>query len=104
PGDRIPATATSARGTPIGRSSRSAFMVHMPGVDGWGASPPGENGPALGGYGAVAMTAALTASMTRLPEQLRQTLTWDRGKELSAHAKFALATGTKVYFADPHSP
>lgn len=50
------------------------------------------------------MNAALTASMTRLPEQLRKTLTWDRGKELSGHAQFALETGTKVFFADPHAP
>ena len=50
------------------------------------------------------MNAALIASMTKLPEQLRKTLTWDRGKELSAHAQFALETGTRVYFADPHSP
>ncbi len=34
-----------------------------------------KNGPSLGGYGAVAMNAALTQSMTRLPEQLRKTLT-----------------------------
>ncbi|MFF6969637.1 IS30 family transposase, partial [Streptomyces anthocyanicus] len=39
-----------------------------------------------------------------VPEQLRKTLTWDRGKELSGHAQFALDTGTKVFFADPHSP
>ena len=63
-----------------------------------------KNGPSLGGYGAVAMNAALTVSMTQLPEQLRKTLTWDRGKELSGHAQFALETGTKVFFADPHSP
>lgn len=50
------------------------------------------------------MNAALTRSMTTLPEQLRKTITWDRGKELSGHATFALATGTKVFFADPHSP
>jgi IS30 family transposase len=66
--------------------------------------PPVKNGPALGGYGAVAMNAALTVSMTKLPEQLRKTLTWDRGKELSGHSQFALETGTKVFFADPHSP
>lgn len=66
--------------------------------------PPVKNGPALGGYGAVAMNTALTVSMTKLPEQLRKTLTWDRGKELSGHAQFALDTGTKVFFADPHSP
>ena len=63
-----------------------------------------KNGPSLGGYGAVAMNAALTASMTTLPEQLRKTLTWDRGVELVGHAQFALETGTKVFFADPHSP
>ena len=50
------------------------------------------------------MNTALTTSMTKLPEQLRKTLTWDRGKELSGHAQFALDTGTKVFFADPHSP
>jgi len=42
--------------------------------------------------------------MTTLPEPLRKTLTWDRGKELSGHALFALETGTRVFFADPHSP
>jgi IS30 family transposase len=30
--------------------------------------------------------------------------TWDRGKELSAHAQFSIASGVKVYFADPKSP
>lgn len=41
--------------------------------------------------------------MTTLPEQLRKTLTWNRGKELSVHAQFAIGTGTKVVFAGPHS-
>ena len=63
-----------------------------------------KNGPPLAGYGASAMAEALTTSVTQLPQQLRKTLTWDRGKELSDHAQFALATGTKVFFADPHSP
>lgn len=78
--------------------------MHLPRLQGYGEIPPVKNGPALGGYGAVAMNDALIASMTKLPEQLRKTLTWDRGKELSGHAQFALATGTKVFFADPHSP
>ncbi len=73
-------------------------------MEGFGQTAPVKNGPALAGYGAVAMNAALTEAMTKLPEQLRKTLTWDRGKELSAHAQFALETSTKVYFADPHSP
>lgn len=52
----------------------------------------------------VAMNNALVGSITKLPEQLRETITWDRGKEMSGHAAFALATGTRVFFADPHSP
>jgi IS30 family transposase len=103
-GDLIIGTGRSAIGTVVERASRSTLLVHLPRLDGWGETPPVKNGPALGGYGAIAMNAALTASMTQLPEQLRKTLTWDRGKELSAHAQFTLETGTKVFFADPHSP
>ena len=50
------------------------------------------------------MKNALAATMTTLPEQLRRSLTWDRGKEMSAHAQFKVETGLPVYFADPHSP
>ena len=103
-GDLIIGTGRSAIGTLVERTSRSTLLVHLPRLEGWGETPPVKNGPALGGYGAVAMNAALAASMTTLPEQLRKTLTWDRGKELSGHAQFTLDTGTKVFFADPHSP
>jgi IS30 family transposase len=103
-GDLIIGTGRSAIGTLVERSSRSTLLVHLPRLEGWGEKSYVKNGPSLGGYGAVAMNAALTASMTKLPEQLRKTLTWDRGKELSGHALFALETGTRVFFADPHSP
>ena len=103
-GDLIIGTGRSAIGTLVERKSRSTLLVHLPRLDGWGQAPPVKNGPALSGYGAVAMNAALTASLAQLPDQLRQTLTWDRGKELSAHAQFTFDTGTKVFFADPHSP
>lgn len=103
-GDLIIGTGRSAIGTLVERSSRSTLLVHLPRLEGWGEKPPMKNGPSLGGYGAVAMNAALTVSMTKLPVQLRKTITWDRGKELSGHAQFALDTGTKVFFADPHSP
>ena len=66
--------------------------------------PPRKNGPALAGYGAVTMKNALASAITTLPEQLRRSLTWDRGKELSQHAAFTVETGVAVYFADPRSP
>jgi IS30 family transposase len=103
-GDLIIGTDRSAVGTLVERSSRSTLLVHLPRLEGWSEKSYVKNGPSLGGYGAVAMNAALTASLTKLPEQLRKTLTWDRGKELSGHALFALETGTQVFFADPHSP
>lgn len=103
-GDLIIGTGRSAIGTLVERSSRSTLLVHLPRLDGWGEKPYVKNGPSLGGYGATAMNAALTEAMTKLPEQLRKTLTWDRGKELSGHAQFAMESGTRVFFADPHSP
>jgi IS30 family transposase len=103
-GDLIIGTGRSAIGTLVERSSRATLLVHLPRMEGWGETPYVKNGPSLGGYGVVAMNTALTASITKLPEQLRKTLTWDRGKELSGHAQFALETGTRVFFADPHSP
>jgi hypothetical protein len=101
---KIIGTGRSAIGTLVEPSSRSTLLVHLPRVEGWGQKPYVKNGPSLGGYGAAAMNSPLRASMTKLPEQLRKTLTWDRGKELSGHALFALETGTRVFFADPHSP
>ena len=47
---------------------------------------------------------ALTRKMRKLPQQLRRSLTWDRGKEMAAHKSFSLSTDLRVYFCDPASP
>ena len=47
---------------------------------------------------------ALIKAVRRLPAVLRKSLTWDRGSELTEHAKFTIATDVKVYFCDPYSP
>jgi hypothetical protein len=36
--------------------------------------------------------------------ELYKSLTWDRGKELTDHRRFTLATTIDVYFCDPQSP
>jgi IS30 family transposase len=47
---------------------------------------------------------AIARRILTLPEQLRRTLTWDRGKEMAEHARFSVDTGVQVYFCDPRSP
>jgi IS30 family transposase len=103
-GDLIIGTGRSAIGTVVERTSRYTLLVHLPRLEGYGVEPPVKNGPALGGYGAIAMKDALQATLGSMPEGLVRSLTWDRGKELSAHAQFTIDTGISVFFADPHSP
>ncbi|MGH2956660.1 MAG: IS30 family transposase, partial [Solirubrobacterales bacterium] len=47
---------------------------------------------------------ALAKSITTLPGQLRRSLTWDQGSEMSEHRRFSVETGVEVYFCDPRSP
>lgn len=47
---------------------------------------------------------ALIKNARQLPQELSQSLTWDRGKEMADHKRFTLATDISVYFCDPHSP
>ena len=35
---------------------------------------------------------------------MRQSLTYDRGREMAEHARLTQNTGMKVYFCDPYSP
>jgi len=94
----------SAIGTLVERTTRFTMLIHLPREEGYGVVPRTKNGPALAGYGAVTMADALAKTITALPQHLRQSVTWDRGKELSDHARFTVDTGVKVYFADPKSP
>ena len=47
---------------------------------------------------------ALIKQSKKLPGELYKSLTWDRGKELTDHRQFSLATDIDVYFCDPRSP
>jgi IS30 family transposase len=77
----------SAIGTLVERSSRYVMLVHLP-----------------EGRTAEAVRKALTRQITKMPSDLRRTLTWDQGKEMAEHVQFTVATDVDVYFCDPHSP
>jgi len=103
-GDLLIGLERSAIGTVVERTSRFTLLVHLPREDGYRHKATPKHGPALAGYGAITMKNALSQQMSKLPEQLLRSLTWDRGKEMSAHAQFKIETGIPVFFADPQSP
>ena len=47
---------------------------------------------------------AFQRKLSRIPEPLRKSLTYDRGKEMAEHEKLSRNLKMHVYFADPHSP
>lgn len=72
--------------TLVERQSRFVLLERLPSAD----SPT--------------VIAALTRRIQRLPGQLKQSLTWDRGNEMAQHKAFTVATDVQVYFCDPQSP
>jgi IS30 family transposase len=103
-GDLIIGLERSAIGTLVERTTRFTMLLHLPREDGYGLASPVKNGPALSGYGAASVRDAISSTITELPQQLRRSITWDRGKEMAQHAQLKIDTGIQVFFADPHSP
>lgn len=77
----------SAVGTLVERSTRFVVLLHLP-----------------EGREADKVSDAMAAAITRLPDDLVRSITWDQGKEMARHERFTAATGVQVYFCDPHSP
>ena len=77
----------SAIGTLVERQTRYLMLVALP-----------------RGRTAEAVRVALAERILTLPVELRRSLTWDRGKEMTEHVRFTVETGVQVYFCDPHSP
>jgi IS30 family transposase len=72
--------------TLVERHTRFVMLLKVPGKD------------------TATVVAALAKHVRNLPQQLRRSLTWDRGKEMADHKTFTVATNVQVYFCDPRSP
>jgi IS30 family transposase len=77
----------SAIGTLVERSTRFTILLHLPGR-----------------HTAQEVADQMITQMSKLPEHLRRSITWDRGSELAQYARIQLDLDTKVYFCDPRSP
>jgi IS30 family transposase len=87
-GDLIVGTASkSAIGTLVERSTRYTILLHLP-----------------GDHTADTVATAMITAMKDLPEDLRRTITWDRGSELADYRRITDELQAPVYFCDPHSP
>ena len=103
-GDLIIGLNKSAIGTLVERTSRFTMLLHLPPMEGRGEQRRVKNGPPLAGHGAEAVRDEITRVIGTLPEQLRRSLTWDKGAEMAQHAQLRIDTGLAIYFCDPHSP
>ena len=72
--------------TLVERASRFAMLLKIPRSD------------------TATVVAALAKHIGKLPQELRRSLTWDRGSEMAGHKAFTIATDVQVYFCDPRSP
>jgi IS30 family transposase len=86
-GDLLAGTRQSHIVTLVERASRYVMLARLP-----------------HGRDTTQVVRVLRRQVRRLPRGLMQTLTWDRGKEMTAHRAFTVATQVQVYFCDPYSP
>ena len=103
-GDLILGLGSSSIGTLVERTTRFTLLLHLPRMPEHGLEAPVKNGPALAGHGAQAVREAIARMITTVPPQLRRSLTWDQGAEMSQHEQLHLETGVGIYFCEPRSP
>lgn len=76
----------SALGTLVERTTRLTLLVPLKAKD------------------ALSVNRALGKAFKRIPQCFKQSLTYDRGSEMTQHQLFTKETRIQVYFADPHAP
>lgn len=85
-GDLLAGNKQSNIATLVERYSRYVMLVRLPTRD------------------TDTVVRALARKIKSLPASLKLSLTWDRGKEMTQHQAFTVATDVQVYFCDPSSP
>lgn len=53
---------------------------------------------------AASALAGFSAKLNSIAAPMRQSMTYDQGREMTRHQDLTAQTGVKVYFCDPHSP
>ncbi len=53
---------------------------------------------------ATSAVEGFSAALNRMPLPLRQSMTYDQGREMARHFEITQRTGVAIYFCDPHSP
>ena len=85
-GDLLSGAKNTHIATLVERHTRFAMLIKIPSKD------------------TATVVRALSKHVRKLPQELRRSLTWDRGKEMADHKDFTFATNVQVYFCDPRSP
>lgn len=89
-GDLIKGAANaSAVGTLVERTSRLLMLIKLP-----------EFKPAS----AANVMQAFSDKLLGIAAPMRQSMTYDQGREMAMHKELSKRTGVAVYFCDPHSP
>ena len=86
-GDLIYGKRLTAIGTLVERSTRYVMLFALP-----------------NGHSAEEVRRDMVRKIRQLPTELRRSLTWDQGSEMSEHVRFTVDTGVQIYFCDPKSP
>lgn len=86
-GDMLKGRANgSAVGTLVERTTRLVLLARLPGLD------------------SLTVCQGFARKLRALPQPLRQSLTYDQGREMARHEWLRQRLRLHTYFADPHSP
>lgn len=76
----------SAVGSLVERTTRLVLLARLPGLD------------------SRSVVQGFARKLSRIPQSLRKSMTYDQGREMARHELLSRKLRLEIYFADPHSP